>query len=74
MSGKTEVTSTLTHEDVSTLSVLGHQIMGNLSCNINDNGIPCRTDRLVAVQLMIKYLEIHGIVSIKPEEIPNDCN
>lgn len=74
MSVKTEVTSTLTPKDVSTLSVLGHQIMGSLSCNINDNGIPCRTDRLEAVQLMIKYLEIHDIVSIKPEEIPDDCN
>mgnify|MGYP001580315255 CR=1 FL=1 len=56
--------SSLNKEEVTTLSILGKDIRGCLSCTINDNGIPCRTDRLEAVELMKKYLEIHDYVIV----------
>ena len=51
----------LTNEEVERLSVLGKYIQANLSCNINGEGLPCRTDRLSAVQSMKEYLSIHDI-------------
>ena len=42
------------------LAILGKRIVDSLSCNVNDSGIPCVTDRLEAVENMKKYLVIHG--------------
>ena len=49
----------LTDEEVEQLVVLGKYIQANLSCNINGGSLPCRTDRLSAVQSMKEYLLIH---------------
>ena len=51
---------TLNDKEVKRLGELGQVIQGCLSCDINDNNIPCRTDRLQAVNHMIGYLSIHG--------------
>ena len=39
---------------------LGDDIQKDLSCDANGTGLPCRTDRLSAVENMKRYLEIHG--------------
>ena len=39
---------------------LGDDIQKDLSCDANGTGIPCRTDRLSAVENMKRYLEIHN--------------
>ena len=51
----------LTDKDLKKLEKLGVKIRACLSCNINDTGVPCRTDRLEAVRLMQEYLTIHDI-------------
>ena len=50
----------LTDGEIERLVVLGKDIQSNLSCNIHEEGFPCRTDRLSAVQSMKEYLLIHG--------------
>ena len=54
------MSDTLNNKEVKRLGELGQVILGCLSCAINDNNIPCRTDRLEAVNHMIGYLSIHG--------------
>ena len=54
------MSDTLNDKEVKRLGELGQVILGCLSCAINDNNIPCRTDRLEAVNHMIGYLSIHG--------------
>ena len=54
------MTDTLNDKEVKRLGELGQAIQGGLSCDINDNGIPCRTDRLDAIKHMKEYLEIHN--------------
>ena len=49
----------LTDKQVQKLIDLGPKIIGGLECDINGQGIPCRTDRLQAVDDMIEYLKIH---------------
>ena len=39
---------------------LGDDIQKDLSCDANGTGLPCRTDRLSAVENMKRYIEIHG--------------
>jgi hypothetical protein len=51
----------LTDKDIGRLVILGENIQANLSCDINGEGFPCRTDRLSAVQLMKEYLSIHKV-------------
>ena len=51
----------LTDEEIERLVVIGEDIQVGLSCDINGEGFPCRTDRLSAVQLMKEYLSIHDI-------------
>ena len=48
----------LTDKEINKLVELGKNIQLCLSCNINDTGLPCATDRFEAVDLMKKYLEI----------------
>ena len=54
------MSDTLNNKEVKRLGELGQVIQGSLSCDINDNNIPCRTDRLNAIKHMKEYLEIHG--------------
>ena len=60
------MTDTLNDKEVKRLGELGQVILGCLSCAINDNNIPCRTDRLEAVNHMIGYLSIHGYKITRP--------
>tara|TARA_R100000700_G_scaffold17574_1_gene24132 strand:+ start:136 stop:327 length:192 start_codon:yes stop_codon:yes gene_type:complete len=53
---------TLTDNDIKELAKLGDRIKKGLECDINDMGIPCRSDRLDVVETMIKYLEIHDFM------------
>ena len=52
--------SVLSKKEIKELAKLGKHIRIELSCDINDQGIPCRTGRFAAVDLMKRYLEIHG--------------
>ena len=54
--------SRLNDKEIKRLGELGQAIQGGLSCAINDNGIPCRTDRFDAVKHMLEYVKIHGYV------------
>ena len=49
----------LSNKEIKKLSKLGKNIQRSLSCDINGMGIPCRTDRFAAADLMVKYLKIH---------------
>jgi len=57
-------TNTLTQKDLKKLETLGVKIRACLSCNINDTGVPCRTDRLESIKLMQEYLLVHDILTI----------
>jgi hypothetical protein len=50
----------LTDSEIEKLKTLGEKIQLSLSCDCNGTGVPCRTDRLGAVDFMIEYLKIHG--------------
>ena len=52
--------SLLTAREQEELVKLGEDIQAGLSCDANGIGIPCRTDRLSAVENMKRYLEIHN--------------
>ena len=54
----------LTNKDLKKLEKLGVKIRACLSCNINDTGVPCRTDRLESIKLMQEYLLVHDILTI----------
>ena len=49
----------LSNKEIEKLEKLGDDIQKDLSCDANGIGIPCRTDRFEAVELMQKYLRIH---------------
>ena len=50
----------LSNIEIEKLVKLGDNIQKDLSCDANGTGLPCRTDRLSAVENMRRYLEIHG--------------
>jgi hypothetical protein len=52
--------SILNSQEQEELFRLGDDIKKDLSCDANGTGIPCRTDRLSAVENMKRYLEIHN--------------
>ena len=54
--------SILTAQEQEELFRLGEDIQKALSCDANGTGIPCRTDRLDAVENMKRYLEIHDYI------------
>ena len=56
------------HEYKTALSDLATYIKGSLDCNANGTGLPCRTDRLFAVNMMDKMLKLSGYA----EEISTD--
>ena len=51
---------TSNNTEIESLRELGEKIQQDLSCDLNGTGLPCRTDRLEAVENMIKYISIHG--------------
>ena len=57
------MSDTLNKKEIKKLIELGKKIQLGLSCDINGQGIPCRTDRLQAVEDMREYLAIHDIGS-----------
>mgnify|MGYP003664204364 FL=1 len=52
------------HEYKTALSDLATYIKGSLDCNANGTGVPCRTDRLTAVNMMTKLLKLSGYEEI----------
>ena len=64
---------TLTEKEQEKLAEIGKKIRFSLDCDINDTGLPCQTDRLESVRLMIEYLEIHNLdVTNVSEEKKNE--
>ena len=55
------MSDTLNKKEIKMLIELGKKIQLGLSCDINGTGLPCRTDRLQAVQDMVEYLIIHDL-------------
>ena len=53
------MSDTLTDKDITELVELGQSIMLSLSCNLNGDRFPSRTNRFQAVEDMKRYLEIH---------------
>jgi len=51
----------LTEKEQEKLAKIGKDIRFSLECDINGTGLPCQTDRLESVRLMIEYLEIHNL-------------
>ena len=49
----------LTDKDITELVELGQSIMISLSCNLNGDRFPSRTNRFQAIEDMKRYLEIH---------------
>ena len=54
------MTDTLSNKEIEQLIDCGKAIQEDLMCDANGTGLPCRTDRLSAVESMKEYLEIHG--------------
>ncbi len=63
------MSDTLSNKDIKKLVKLGGDIQLDLGCDVNETGLPCRTDRFSAVESMIEYLEIHGMKVIRDPEI-----
>jgi hypothetical protein len=51
------------------LSDLAHYIKGSLDCNANGTGLPCKTDRLYAVNMMTKLLKLSGYEEISTDPL-----
>ena len=64
----TFMSDTLNKKEIKRLIELGKRIQLGLSCDINGQGIPCRTDRLQAVDDMIEYLKIHDLRIYETDE------
>ena len=59
----------LTDLEMEKLAELGKLIQLGLSCDANDVGVPCRTDRLDAVGNMKEYLRLHDYVITNKGEV-----
>ncbi len=59
------MSNTLTDNDIKKLAELGKEIKLRLDCDINEIGVPCRTDRFAIVDGMKEYLELHGYVLLE---------
>ena len=64
MKNLTDTSNALSKKEIKRLIELGRSIRRSLECDINGQGIPCRTDRLASVRYMIEYLNIHNIDTI----------
>jgi len=60
---------TLNEKEMKRLKKLGVLIQRGLSCDINGQGIPCRSDRFASVYYMIEYLQIHNFIFKDEEEL-----
>ena len=54
------MSDTLTKKEIKKLIKLGKSIMLCLDCDINETGLPCRSDRIASVRYMREYLTIHN--------------
>ena len=54
------MSDTLNKKEIKKLNELGKKIQLSLDCDINAQGIPCRSDRFQALEDMIEYLKIHN--------------
>ena len=66
---KKQDSSFITDEQMKRLAVIGQNITDGLSCDINGQGVPCRTDRFASVYFMIEYLQIHNFIFKDEEEL-----
>ncbi len=64
------MSDTLTNKEIDKLVKLGGDIQQDLGCDANGTGLPCRTDRLSAVDSMKRYLEIHNYSVIDKNKKP----
>ena len=64
------MSDTLSNKEIDKLVKLGGDIQLDLGCDANGTGLPCRTDRLSAVESMKKYLEIHNYTVIDKSRKP----
>ena len=64
------MSDTLSNKEIDKLVKLGGDIQLDLGCDANGTGLPCRTDRLSAVEYMKKYLEIHNYTVIDKSRKP----
>ena len=62
------MSNTLNKKEIKKLIEVGKKIQLGLSCDINGQGFPCRTDRLQAVKDMIEYLKIHDLRIYETDE------
>ena len=62
----------LNDEEIDELLKLGTGIQLSLECCMQMVGLPCKTDRLEAVKLMKRYLEIHDYSVEDKKEDDND--
>jgi hypothetical protein len=60
---------TLSNKEIKEISKLGKKIQTSLSCDINGQGIPCRTDRFSAIEVMIEYLKIHNFKFLGEDQL-----
>tara|TARA_R100001129_G_scaffold72326_1_gene49335 strand:+ start:27 stop:260 length:234 start_codon:yes stop_codon:yes gene_type:complete len=70
MKGKTMI-NTLTKKEIKQLNKLGKGITISLDLNktdLNNIGVPSRTNRLQAVKDMIEYLKIHNLRIYETDE------
>jgi hypothetical protein len=54
------MSSFLSDHELKQLAELGKSIIVSLECDVNQSGVPCRTDRLEAVEKMKEYLKLHS--------------
>ena len=59
----------LSNKEIKKLVKLGKSIQVSVSCDINGQGIPCRTDRFTAVEDMIEYLKIHNFKFLGEDQL-----
>lgn len=58
------MSNVLTDAELDDLALIGNVIKMSLECDVNETGVPCRTDRVTAVEAMVMYLEIHDYVCV----------
>ena len=64
----------LNDEEIDELLKLGTGIQRTLECCMQMDGLPCKTDRLEAVKLMKRYLEIHDYTVENNQEDINEVS
>lgn len=62
----------LTEKDMEELAKYGETIRISLECDANGKSVPCRTDRLFAVEFMKRYLVVHGYKVTRDDNLDGD--